>query len=70
MRENNTFLHKKVLKVFSTARVAMDAESDVLRSLRNDDGLCRNKQANFYMKRAALERKKEYLDAQHEDIFD
>lgn len=69
MREGNTFIHKKVLQVFSTAREALDAESSIFRSLRTDDGLCRNKQANFYMKRAALEREKEYLNCQDEDIW-
>jgi predicted transcriptional regulator len=47
MKEKGVFLHKEIVKVFGTSEECKAAESKVFKSLQEDDGLCRNKQAAF-----------------------
>lgn len=67
MKENGSFIHKEIIELFATPEDCRKAEGLVFKSLKADDGLCKNKQAHFYAKRAAIERDLSYERVDIED---
>jgi hypothetical protein len=61
MRASGTFTTKEVVQVFATAEECKNYESRFFRSMDWDDGLCRNKQTRFYMRKCAIEQHQKYL---------
>lgn len=62
MREKGVFLTKKIIKIFSNSEECREYESDFFRSMDFDDGLCRNKQARFNMRKIGLDRHKKFKE--------
>jgi hypothetical protein len=54
MKDAGVFLEKEILERFETWEEAVAAEARFLRSAKQDDGLCRNRQASFRMREVAL----------------
>lgn len=63
------FLHKEIIEIFPTVEECRAAENKFFRSMSVDDGLCKNKQASFYAKKAALEEKEKWERAPKKIVF-
>ena len=55
MRKKGIFLHKQIIEIFPNYEDCRSAESRIFKSLKADDGLCKNGQASFYAQRKATE---------------
>jgi biotin operon repressor len=60
IREKNIFTTREVVQVFSTAEECRAYESRFFRSMDYDDGLCRNKQTRFHMRKIGYEREEQF----------
>ena len=69
MHKESVFLHKEIIEIFDTTEECRGAESKFFRSMKRDDGLCRNKQASFYAKRVAREAQDKWDKAPKKQIF-
>jgi hypothetical protein len=69
MHKEGIFLHKEIIEIFHTIEECRGAESKFFRSMKSDDGLCRNKQASFYAKRVAREAQDKWDKAPKKQIF-